>query len=127
TIGANKDVQTPNHGQQLFDLTDGELGYDFVNGVMGASDLEEWRAVVDGQQEWHLQTFGRLSSSFSYRNGNYTNEPLLPPKTLGVRNSNSSRLTSQQAETYYGSSLGHSNKSTSDLRDYFISYDSTTR
>lgn len=126
-IGEAKPTQMPNHGQQLYDLTAGALGYDFNTDTIGASNLLEWNAVHEGQQNWHLEMFGRNSSAYSYRNGNYNTNELLRNKILGVRNSNSSRLESQNADTYYGSGLGHTEKTVLSLEDFFLSYDSTTR
>lgn len=68
-VGEGKALRFPNHGQQMYDLTSGQLGHDLINGVAGDSQHEEMRAVIEAQQNWLAGLVNRLPSIGSYRNG----------------------------------------------------------
>lgn len=128
TVGAAKATRFPNHGQQLFDISSGDLGYDLINGVEGANGSLELYGLYDYQNEWFQKEFGRNNSSISFRNGQSGSANQLLKKVLSARNSGAGDVyTSNASETYYGGTLGFRSSTLLDLRDYFKSYRLSTR
>lgn len=126
TPGATKTARTPSHGQMMFDLSGGALGYDFVNGVMGANNLMEVIAVEESQQDWLHSVVGRYPSSGSYRVGDNRGALTHLNRWLGFRNSSPSpTVINVPAPTQYGSMLGYPEESTN--RELFINYRSSCR
>ncbi|MEJ5038020.1 hypothetical protein WH285_13870 [Acinetobacter johnsonii] len=86
-VGVAKGSRSPNHGQQLYDLSNGAYGYDMVNGVMGASNLSETYLHTEMQLD-HIKTIsGLYLTSGSYTNGAQGGWNVLIPKFFGMRNS----------------------------------------
>lgn len=86
-VGTSKPGHYPNHGQQLFDESNGEFGYDMINQVMGASNLSETYLHTE-QQLKHIKDISGLDlSSGSYTNGAQGGWNVLMPKLFGMRNS----------------------------------------
>lgn len=86
--GQSKLARYPNHGQEMYDISNGAYGYDFVNNVSGASNLSELKNWVDYQKNQHMLNNIRLSA-FSYRNGRNDSSSVYIPYFLGARNSDS--------------------------------------
>lgn len=127
SIGTTKTVRTPNHGQQLFNLTSGVLGYDFVNSISGANGGLELKGIVDSQKDWFKQQVNREASSFSFRNGEAAGAGMLYPYDIGNRNSSNGPIsTNASAQTFYGGSYGFKTGAL-DIREYFNNYVNTTR
>lgn len=86
-LGEAKLVRYPNHGQQMYDISDGDFGYDMVNGVMGASNTSETLLHTE-QQVNYIKDISNLElTSASYTNGAQGGWNVLIPKFFGVRNS----------------------------------------
>ncbi|MFW1778913.1 hypothetical protein ACG9XQ_17645, partial [Acinetobacter baumannii] len=86
-IGETKADKYPNHGQQLFDKSNGEFGYDMVNQVMGASNLSETYLHTE-QQLNHIKAISGIDfTSGSFTNGAQGGWNVLIPKLFGMRNS----------------------------------------
>ncbi len=86
-VGASKNVRYPNHGQQLFDESNGEFGYDMVNQVMGASNLSETLLHTQKQLYHIMEISGLRISSGSYTNGAQGGWNVVIPQKVGMRNS----------------------------------------
>lgn len=93
TIGMAKPNRTPNHGQQLFDISGGVYGFDFANGQKGSADLQELIPMVEDIEGWFVGLAGRKPSAISYRNGVAPSWGLYAPYYLAARNSNSGGVT----------------------------------
>lgn len=93
TIGAAKATRTPNHGQQLFDISGGVYGFDLASGQPGSSDLQELIPMVEDIEQWFVELAGRKPSAISYRNGVAPSWGLYAPYYLAARNSNSGGVT----------------------------------
>lgn len=86
-VGAAKPRIHPNHGQQLYDLSNGAYGYDMVNGAMGESNLSETYGCTAYQLD-HIKDISGLNlTSGSYTNGAQGGWNILIPKFFGMRNS----------------------------------------
>lgn len=86
-LGAAKNARSPNHGQQLYDISNGAYGYDMINGVMGASNISESLLHTDMQLN-HIKEISELEiTSGSYTNGAQGGWNVLIPKLFGMRNS----------------------------------------
>lgn len=126
TPGTSKAARTPDHGQPMFDLSGGELGYDFVNSVMGANQLQEVKGVEEVQQNWLLSVVGRIPSTGSYRNGRNTGAYTHLMNWSGFRNSvPSPTILANRSNTQYGSNLGYPVAVTN--RNTFINYPNSSR
>lgn len=126
TAGAIKAARYPSHGQNMFDITAGALGYDFVNGVMGGNNLEEVNGVEESQQNWLHSLVGRYPSTGSYRVGDNRGWYTHLEKWIGLRNSiPSPSVLSNPAPTQYGSNLGSPSVPTD--RETFINYPNSFR
>lgn len=90
----------PSHGQQMYDISGGEFGYNFPTNTTGASNLSELRNMDNFQRAGLEELLKRKVSTYSYRNGITTQKWLLKDRFLGARNS-SGRL-SGPALTSYG-------------------------
>lgn len=86
-VDSSKSDRYPNHGQQLFDESEGEFGYDMINSVMGASNLSETNIHTDQQLNKIYELSGLNITSGSYTNGAQGGWNVLIPKFFGVRNS----------------------------------------
>lgn len=82
TLGEAKLARTPNHGQEMFDISAGQYGYDVVNEISGLSNLEEFAELVS----WHRSYMGS-NSCLSWRNGRSEADKIIIPYYIGGRNS----------------------------------------
>ena len=78
----------PNHGQELYDVTNGRLGYDVTTAQKGTNNLDELTLLIDKNQDWHKEIQGKKASVFSYRNGRNYQPILFQKHYLAARNSN---------------------------------------
>ena len=84
-IGTSKPFRYPNHGQEMYDLTNGLYGFDVINGIAGEIDV--LTGLVEHQVNWFFNTFNKHASSASYRYGATGAQYRLYDYLLGVRNS----------------------------------------
>jgi hypothetical protein len=82
--GEAKTTRTPNHGQQMFDVSDGRFGYDLKKGKAGREDV--LTGLIEYQTNWVRTKFGACSAA-GYRNGQTGASYAVPAHLLGVRNS----------------------------------------
>jgi len=126
TIGTTKTARSPSHGQGMYDLTAGQLGYDYVHGIMGASNLLEVTAVEDNMQNWLFSLINRYASTASYRVGDNKGWYTHLKRWCGFRNSSPSpTVLTDRAITQYGNNLGYPAATTT--RTNFINYNSSFR
>ncbi|MDF2419138.1 hypothetical protein GWP85_16735 [Acinetobacter beijerinckii] len=85
--GASKQARYPNHGQQMYDISGGDFGYDMNNHVMGISNLSETFLHTDQQLNHIKEISGLEITSGSYTNGAQGGWNVLIPKMFGMRNS----------------------------------------
>lgn len=78
----------PNHGEQMYNISNGNYGYDPINDVLGGSNLSEFIGIVENQDKWTDIINVPKSSTFSYRNGQNTNPQIYKLGYLAGRNSN---------------------------------------
>lgn len=86
-LGATKQVRFPNHGQQMFDISGGDFGYDMINMIIGKSRLSETFLHTDLQLDHIKEISGLEITSGSYTNGAQGGWNVLIPKFFGMRNS----------------------------------------
>jgi hypothetical protein len=65
-LGAAKTQYYPNHGQEMYDISLGDYGYDFVNNISGLSNQLEWLSMMDFRQTYFQNLFGRKFSIMSH-------------------------------------------------------------
>lgn len=90
----------PNHGQQMYDVSNGAFGYDVQNSIMGSSNLSEFLGVLDTIKTPMEAELNRKLVAGSYRNGISNSFPVVKNNLLGMRNSGG--RTSGAAMTSYG-------------------------
>lgn len=132
TPGAAKLNRTPNHGQQMYDSSGGDYGFDFTTNTMGASGVSEYIGSVETQKNVIGIRVGRAPSVGSYQNGETGGEILGIPHWLGMRNSSPIEAITyvDNGQSYYGESKQGYNLGWPDssfTRTYWASYPSTTR
>ena len=133
-LGASKITRTPNHGQELYDISDGFYGYDESTETFGTTNLLELYDLMDQELDYFEGVFSRRFSSFSFRNGQEGGAIEMIPKILAGRNSSSLHedVETSTAPTYCGTSkysgdsLGYP-ASTSFNRNNWINRSSSTR
>ena len=86
-FGNAKGLKTPNHGQQMYDLSAGEYGYDFVGQKYGASGASETFLHTELQTSYFKKLANIIISAGSYANGAQAGAKLHIPNLLGLRNS----------------------------------------
>lgn len=84
-VGTSKTVNYPNHGQQLYDLTNGRYGYDVANSVVGQIDV--LTPAVKYYHDWYLNKFGQTVSNASYGYGRRQPRYIIKGWFLAIRNS----------------------------------------
>src|SRR5690606_1330632 len=84
-VGATKPANYPKHGQELFDLSGGAYGYDFVNNVPGRIDTLS--PLIEFIADWFHSLTGRYPSSASYGYGRTTGAFLMQEYYIGTRDS----------------------------------------
>ncbi|MDF2418487.1 hypothetical protein GWP85_13380 [Acinetobacter beijerinckii] len=86
-VDSSKSDRYPNHGQQLFDESEGAFGYDMINQAIGVSNLSETYLHTE-QQLNHIREISGLDlTSGSFTNGAQGGWNVLMPKLFGMRNS----------------------------------------
>lgn len=103
-LGDPKPDRYPNHGQQMYDVSGGEYGYDVTNDVMGGSELAESNGLAESMVSYYETVLGRKPTALSYRNGRNEGAAFLVPYFLSGRNSDASY--SGDSRTLYGYNLG---------------------
>lgn len=112
-IGDPKEIRSPEHGQEMYDLSGGAYGYDYTTSTEGASQQSELIGIIDNQKNWYLGLFGRDASSISYRVGITGGSVSQMPYFIGGRNSNCQENSLLPAtindplNTFYGVGLGY--------------------
>lgn len=87
TLGATKPLRYPNHGQEMFDESNGVYGFDFTNNVMGSNMLQEINVMSSEFINYFKDISGLRLTNISYTNGQQGGAQLLKPYFLGGRNS----------------------------------------
>lgn len=87
---ATKVKRFPDHGQEMFDISRGAFGYDFINAVAGASNMSETYELHQHMIDHFKELAGLSVSVGSYTNGANQGANLLLPVMLGMRNSSHS-------------------------------------
>lgn len=100
TEGQPKSNRYPNHGQDMFDITNGRLGLNVSSGTIGENLLSEFLGVADNEIDFIGSIRGSKPCVFSYRNGRNDTPIIFTQKFIGGRNSESS--TSGDSYTGYG-------------------------
>ncbi len=107
TVGATKVTRYPNHGQEMYDISSGALGWNFTTGVPGTSQGWEMRSIVIYLRDWYKNQFGKNPRTFSYRNGQKGGSYMFMPYFIGGRNSDllQTNLT-ENCKTSFGKNNG---------------------
>lgn len=100
-VGNAKLARTPNHGQQLYDISNGAYGFDLVSGVSGTSNLSELYNWADEQINTLEYFSGKRLTTISYMNGRTESSTLLMPYFLFGRNSVSSKFGDNPTNVSY--------------------------
>lgn len=85
--GASKDIRYPNHGQEMYDVSNGELGYDFLTQAFGVSGASETINHTVQQVDYFKGLADIEISSGSYANGQNDAAGLLIPNLICMRDS----------------------------------------
>lgn len=99
--GQPKAARFPNHGQQLYDISGGQFGYDFSTRKYGASGGSEINLHIQRQRQYFSDLAGLNISAVSYQNGQTGGNLMLLPHVLAGRNSSYSHA-GQGAIEYAG-------------------------
>jgi hypothetical protein len=86
-VGATKPIRYPNHGQQMYDESNGAYGYDFTTNTVGGSNLIECNLMSEAFISYFKGISGLRLTNMSYTNGEQLMAPLLKPYFIGGRNS----------------------------------------
>ncbi len=78
----------PNHGHQMYEISQGDYGYNFLTNTSGESNYSELKQSIDIQKT-RLNNWGIKHSGFSFKNGRNDGYKLLIPYFLAGRNSDS--------------------------------------
>lgn len=105
-VGAAKTARQPNHGAQMYTISNGAYGYNPTTGVSGANNQQELIGVIEDMQNWLESLTGRKPSSFSFRNGENGSQAQQLPFWLGGRVSSTGNPNTVDADTRYGNNLG---------------------
>lgn len=84
-IGTPKPTRYPDMGQEIYDLTGGKYGYDYINGTVGQVDATS--DLIQYTVDWFNNLYGFYPSAASYRNGKTGIRHFMPNYYLGVRDS----------------------------------------
>lgn len=95
TLGASKPSRQPNHGQQLYDVSQGAYGEDVANGTPGSTNV--FSGLMNHHINWVKDNFGNRPSAASYRNGQTGAAYAIPTLLLGARNSGASSTVDYQS------------------------------
>ncbi|MCX6994052.1 MAG: hypothetical protein NT011_13040 [Kiritimatiellaeota bacterium] len=123
--GDPKPARFPNHGQQLYDISQGKFGYNIAKGAAGKTDV--LGPLILYQREWVRTNFGHAATAGSYRNGQTGASYAMTNYLLGARNSGANGDTSygksSEGTGYLGGAGGPSNMTPRDAASLI----STTR
>lgn len=86
-LGEPKSVRYPNHGQQMYDISNGAYGYDAASQQSGISQGSETIAHTQQQLNYFKDLANITISSGSYTNGQTLAARILITQMLGLRNS----------------------------------------
>ena len=115
TDGDAKDTRTPNHGQQMFDASNGALGWDAIQGF-GSSNGREFKELIKGEKRWCEQfKKGTPVIDLSYANGNAQTPEIRLPYVISGRNSIANSDTNYGTSKINGANLGLGSTSLSHL------------
>lgn len=103
--GQAKITRQPNHGQQLYDVSNGAFGYDFSTGDIGISNFSEINGLTTYLQNYFVSIFGYKPSTLSYRNGRY--EGALELNNLFIAGRNSFHSETGDSRTSFANGLGN--------------------
>ena len=84
TIGQVKPYR-PNQGQDLYNISNGNVGYDVINGVAGGDGNMGFINEMNYIDDWFYNLFGRLPSVGSDRQGVIGSKEIYMPHYLGIR------------------------------------------
>lgn len=102
-LGAAKATRYPNHGLELFNATNGRLGYNTTTSTPGSSDLSELHGVTIREQNWLAGLTGRVPAVGSFRNGQAGSAVPNISGWAAMRNSTPSpQPVAGTANTFYG-------------------------
>lgn len=107
-LGQTKPARYPNHGQQMFDISNGVYGYNYetakvkiIEGVLtkiptgpGSNNLQEIIPIVEAERVRFFELLGYNPSTMSYRQGRDEMKFEIIPYYLGGRNSDFGGITS---------------------------------
>jgi hypothetical protein len=104
-VGAVKSTRFPNHGQELFSVSSGRYGWDYINGIPGTNNGMELFSWIENELAYFKTNIGVVPSAFSYRNGQVGGSKMMMPYFLGGRNSDLIQADlAHSAKTNYGQS-----------------------
>lgn len=86
-LGATKAIRYPNHGQQMYDESNGLYGFDFASNAKGTNNLDEVNLMTEAFISYFKGISNLRLTNISYTNGEQAIAPLLKPYFLGARNS----------------------------------------
>lgn len=113
--GDLKDIRTPNHGQEMYDITNGRLGWDSLQG-WGESNGREFKELIKYEKRW-LEQFkgGKPVIAGSYSLGRDITPDIRLPYLIVCRNSDSNGNTNYGVSKIDGANLGTGNNDLSHL------------
>lgn len=117
----------PNHGQQMFNVSNGSFGYDEVNSVIGSSDLSELYRAIEFQKNKLRLYVDRTPSTASFRNGQTGMAIPALSKYIGQKNSVYSASIGSNVDTWYGNGLGFTSTIEANDRKRLSSYPNSSR
>lgn len=88
-LGETKEARYPNHGQQIWDISGGDFGYDFASDIKAETDVAT--GIIQLQIENFKAFFGYSPTSISYRNGQTGISNQLKDYVISGRNSSYSQ------------------------------------
>ncbi|MBN1293224.1 MAG: T9SS type A sorting domain-containing protein [Candidatus Latescibacteria bacterium] len=100
TIGESKPVRYPDHGQELYDVSDGKYGYDDTTNTAG--DIDSINGLIKYHCDWVKNILGCQPSCLSYRYGKVGARYAMAEWFLAGRNSEF--YVNGRSRTVYGKS-----------------------
>lgn len=100
--GQSKPLNYPNHGQQLYDISDGVFGYDYNTNSVGTNQLNEVYGTATDAISKFVNQVGVLPSVISYATGLDFIGDFLTDYFIAGRNSQYTMPTAGDGRTAYG-------------------------
>lgn len=125
TASTGKTAKYPNHGQEMYDVSGGDYGYDASTGTSGSSNQSELTGLVASEKAYVKGVSGKDPLAISYRNGKNTTPVVYMPHYWSARNSDFHPFATP-ANTFYGPGAGYP-AGASFRRDSIVDLPSTTR